>query len=201
MILTWWQSLDLAQQIFALVGIGSTVILIIQTVMLLFGLDDDADADFDIDNDLVDDLDGAGDGLALFSIRGIVAMFAILGWTGVVFLGMNMPKVIAISLAIVCGFLALVAMAFIMRGISRLQSSGNIDVGNCVGKIAQVYIPIKPSASAQGKVNLTVQGQYSEFSAITTADYVLTTGTYVRVVAVDESGVLLVEPIENKNEK
>lgn len=200
-MILWWQSLDLAQQIFALVGIGATVILIIQTVMLLFGLDDDADADFDVDNDLIDDLDGAGDGLALFSIRGIVAMLAILGWTGVVFLGMNMPKAIAISLSIVCGFLALVAMAFIMRGISRLQSSGNIDVGNCVGKIAQVYIPIKPSASAQGKVNLTVQGQYSEFSAITTADYVLTTGSYVRVVAVDESGVLLVEPIENKNEK
>ena len=45
-MILWWQSLDLAQQIFALVGIGATVILIIQTVMLLFGLDDDADADF-----------------------------------------------------------------------------------------------------------------------------------------------------------
>ncbi len=198
-MLIWWQSLDLAQQIFALVGIGATVILVIQTIMLLFGLDDDADADFDVDNDLIDDIDGAGDGLVFFSVRGIVAMLAILGWTGVVFLGMDMPRVLAISLAIVCGLLALVAMAFIMRGVSRLQSSGNIDIGNCVGKVAQVYIPIKPSASAPGKVNLTVQGQYSEFSAITTADHVLPTGSYVRVVAVDEAGILLVEPIDNKN--
>ena len=197
-MILWWQSLDLAQQIFALVGIGATVILLIQTVMLLFGLDDDADVDFDGDADLDVDLDGAGDGLALFSVRGIVAMLAILGWTGVVFLGTGMHRALAIALAVVCGLLTLVAMAYIMRAISRLQSSGNIDVGNCIGKVGQVYIPVKPGAAAPGKVNITVQGTYSEFSAITTADHVLPTGSYVRVVGVEDSGVLLVEPIDGK---
>lgn len=200
-MILWWQSLDLAQQIFALVGVGATVILLIQTVMLLFGLDDEADVDCDCcDGDLDADLDGAGDGLAFFSVRGIVAMLAILGWTGVVFLGMDMPRAIAISLAIVCGLLTLVAMAYIMRAISRLQSSGNIDVENCIGKVGQVYIPIKPGASAHGKVNITVQGTYSEFLAITTADHVLPTGSYVRVVGVEESGVLLVEPIDSQKQ-
>jgi membrane protein implicated in regulation of membrane protease activity len=196
-MILWWQSLDIAQQIFALVGIGATVILLIQTVLLLFGLDDDADVDFDGDADVDVDLDGA-DGLALFSVRGIVAMLAILGWTGVVFLGTDMPRALAIALAIVCGLLTLVAMAYIMRGISRLQSSGNIDVGNCIGKVGQVYLPIKPGATAPGKVNITVQGTYSEFLAITTAERVLPTGSYVRVVGVEESGVLLVEPIDNQ---
>jgi membrane protein implicated in regulation of membrane protease activity len=196
-MILWWQSLDIAQQIFALVGIGAPVILLIQTVLLLFGLDDDADVDFDGDADVDVDLDGA-DGLALFSVRGIVAMLAILGWTGVVFLGTDMPRALAIALAIVCGLLTLVAMAYIMRGISRLQSSGNIDVGNCIGKVGQVYLPIKPGATAPGKVNITVQGTYSEFLAITTAERVLPTGSYVRVVGVEESGVLLVEPIDNQ---
>lgn len=197
-MILWWQSLDLAQQIFALVGIGATVILLIQTVMLLFGLGDDSDADFDVDGD-IDDVDASGDGLALFSIRGIVAMLCVLGWTGVIFLGMDIPTALAIVLAFACGLLTLVAMAYAMRAISKLQSSGNIDIGNCIGKVGQVYIPIKPSASAPGKVNITVQGQYSEFSAITTADYVLKTGSYVRVVAVDESGTLVVEPIDKQN--
>lgn len=196
-MIMWWHSLDLAQQIFALVGIGATVILIVQTVMLLFGLNDDSDVDFDVDEDIGDALDGA-DGLAIFSVRGIVAMLAILGWTGVAFLGTGMPRMLAIALAVVCGLLTLVAMAYIMRGISRLQSSGNIDVENCIGKVGQVYIPIKPGASSPGKVNLTVQGTYSEFSAITLADHVLPTGSYVRVVSVAESGVLLVEPIDNQ---
>lgn len=197
-MIIWWNSLDLAQQIFALVGIAGTVVLLIQTVMLLFGFGDDADGDADI-NDMGDDMSELGDGFALFSIRGIVAMLCVLGWTGVVFLGTGMNRALAIGLAVLCGFLTLVAMAYIMRAISKLQSSGNIDVENCIGKVGQVYIPIKPSATASGKVNITVQGQYTEFSAITTSDITLKTGSYVRVVAVDESGVLVVEPIDNKN--
>ena len=197
-MILWWNSLDLAQQIFALVGIAGTVVLLIQTNMLLFGFGDDADGDADVD-DVGDDLSEIGDGFALFSIRGIVAMLCVLGWTGVVFLGTDMNRSLAIALAVFCGFLTLVAMAYIMKAISKLQSSGNIDVENCIGKVGQVYIPIKPNASASGKINVTVQGQYSEFSAITTASDTLKTGSYVRVVAVDESGVLVVEPIENDN--
>ena len=197
-MILWWNSLDLAQQIFALVGIAGTVVLLIQTIMLLFGFGDDADGDADVD-DVGDDLAEIGDGFALFSIRGIVAMLCVLGWTGVVFLGTDMNRSLAIALAVFCGFLTLVAMAYIMKAISKLQSSGNIDVENCIGKVGQVYIPIKPNASASGKINVTVQGQYSEFSAITTASDTLKTGSYVRVVAVDESGVLVVEPIESDN--
>ena len=193
-MITWWNGLDLAQQIFALVGIGASVILVIQTLMLIFGFGDDSDADIDdLDGDI-----GDGDGLALFSIRGIVAMLCVTGWTGVVFLGTDMPRALSFILAFLCGFATLVLMAYLMKLLAGLQSSGNIDIGNAVGKVGQVYIPIKPSGSSAGKVNLTVQGRYAEFSAITTADHTLTTGSYVRVVAVDEAGTLVVEPIDNK---
>ena len=195
-MIEWWNGLDIAQQIFALVGIGSGVILVIQMVMLLFGLGDDSDMDFD-DGD-PGDLDiGDGDGLTLFTVKGVVAMLCIMGWTGVIFLGTDMHRALAYVLAFLCGAATLVIMAYVMRAILKLQSSGNIDVGNAVGKVGQVYIPIKPSGSASGKVNITIQGQYSEFSAITTADRVLPTGSYVRVVAVDEAGTLVVEPIDN----
>ena len=185
----------LAQQIFALIGIAATVVLVIQTVIMLFGFGDDGDGDID-DTDLGD----AGDGLVIFSIKGIVAMLCILGWTGVIFLGTGMNHVLAIFLAFICGIAALIAMAFIMKAMAKLQSSGNIDVGNAIGKVGQVYIPIKPSGSAQGKVNLTVQGTFTEFAAITMLDTTIPTGSYVRVVAVDETGTLLVEPI-SKDEK
>ena len=189
-MIDWWNGLELAQQIFALVGIGSTVILVIQMAMMLFGLGDDSDAD-------VDDIDdvGDGDGLALFTVKGIIAMLSITGWTGVIFLGTEMPTALSYVLAFLCGFATLVIMAYVMRAISGLQSSGNIEIGNAVGKVGQVYIPIKPNCA--GKVNITVQGQYSEFTAISTSGETLSTGSYVRVVAVDEAGTLVVEPIEN----
>lgn len=187
-MIDWWNGLELAQQIFALVGIGSTVILVIQMAMMLFGLGDDSDAD-------VDDIDdvGDGDGLALFTVKGIIAMLSITGWTGVIFLGTEMPTALSYVLAFLCGFATLVIMAYVMRAISGLQSSGNIEIGNAVGKVGQVYIPIKPNSA--GKVNITVQGQYSEFTAISTSSETLSTGSYVRVVAVDEAGTLVVEPI------
>ena len=187
-MINWWNGLELAQQIFALVGIGSTVILVIQMAMMLFGLGDDSDADMDD----VDDI-GDGDGLALFTVKGIIAMLSITGWTGVIFLGTEMPTALSYVLAFLCGFATLVIMAYVMRAISGLQSSGNIEIGNAVGKVGQVYIPIKPNCA--GKVNITVQGQYSEFTAISTSSETLSTGSYVRVVAVDEAGTLVVEPI------
>ena len=53
--------------------------------------------------------------------------------------------------------------------------------------------------SGFGKVTMTVQEKFCEFNAITTADYTLKTGLYVRIVAVDESGTLVVEPLGNSS--
>ncbi len=98
-MLEWWYSLTIVQQIFACVAIAATVVLVIQTILLLFGLGFGTDADSsDLDSagemgqpDAPDfhlegeaashDMD-AHDGLRLFTVRGIVAFFAVEGWTG-----------------------------------------------------------------------------------------------------------------------
>ena len=183
-IIEWWNNLLLGQQIYLLVAIPSSVILIIQTVMLLGGLGDDAEGDID---------DPMDDGLTLFSVRGIVSMLCITGWSGFALLETTLPLGVSILISVALGIATLVGMAFLMRALQRLQSSGNIVVSNTIGKVGQVYIPIPPNASAAGKVNITVQEKYSEFSAITMEDETLPTGTYVRVVAVDDAGTLVVE--------
>ncbi len=192
-----WNSLVLGQQIFVCIAIPSTVILIIQIIMMLvgFGAEADADADIELDSDMDTDVPDAG--LSFFTMRGIVSMLCIMGWSGLVFLdpslGLPLPAGIAISVAL--GALAMVLVAFAMRGISRLQSSGNLDLHNAIGKVGQVYLTIPAGGASAGKVNLVVQEQYKEFSAITTSEDPIKTGQYVRVVALSESGVLVVEPI------
>ena len=48
---------------------------------------------------------------------------------------------------------------------------------------------------------MTLQEKYCEFDAITTHPEMLPTGSYVRVVAVDGTGTLVVEPLgEEKKE-
>lgn len=155
-MLNWWNNLLLAQQIFALIAVPSTLILLIQTVLLLFGIGDgEADGDFDGDGD-ADDFDGGDDGLALFSVRGIVAMLCITGWSGMALLETSLPPALSILLAVVLGLATLVGFAYLMKLVLKLQSSGNIDYGNSIGHMAQVYIPIPPSGSASGKVTLTL---------------------------------------------
>ena len=197
-MINWWNSLDLTRQIFALIAIPSTVVLLIQTVLLLIGLGDDGD----IDGDGIPDTDVDGsDGLVLFSVRGIVVMLSVTGWSGLAFLEIEqLPTIIAILLSVLCGVVMLFVMAYIMKLVSKLQSSGNIEIGNAVGKVAQVYIPVSPAGTGNGKVTITIQDKLCEFNAITTSDHTLKTGSYVRVVAVDESGILVVEPLGSNSE-
>lgn len=195
-MINWWNELDLIQQIFALIALPSTVLIVIQTVLLLIGIGDESDTDVDVDD--VDGIDLPDDGLAIFSVRGILSMLCITGWVAVALLETSLPDGVSIAIAIACGIATLIGMAYLMRAVNKLQSSGNIDIGNCIGKIAEVYIPIPAAGNGSGKVNLTVQEKFSEFTAITTVAKQLKTGTFVRVVAVSEAGVLVVEPIEDK---
>ena len=204
-IIDFWNSLALGQQIFVCVAIPATILLIIQIVMMLIGM---GGSDTDVDGDGVEDvLEAPGDetdatdspdgDLSFFTVRGIVSMLCIMGWSGLIFLdpSLAIPLPLGILISFVLGAIALVLVAFAMRGISRLQSSGNLDLRNAIGKVGQVYLTIPGGGKASGKVNLTLQEQYKEFTAITTSAEDIKTGSYVRVVALSESGVLVVEPL------
>lgn len=198
-MINWWNGLELVQQIFALIAIPSTAILIIQTVLQLIGIGGD-DVPEDIDGDGIPDSDldaaaAADDGLSLFSIRGILSMLCITGWLGVGLLETALPDWAAILIAVAAGVATLIGIAFLMGGIYKLQSSGNIDISNAIGKVAQVYIPIPAAGAGSGKVTITIQEKFCEYTAITADAEALKTGSYVRVVSVSDGGVLLVEPL------
>lgn len=190
----WWNSLTDLQHIFAFIGIPSTLVLIVQTVLLLFGLGDGDDIDFDGDG-IPDDIEAGDDGLTLFSIRGIVGMLCIAGWAGIVFIDFGLPDIISIILAIVCGVATLFGIAYLMKAALKLQSSGNIEIGSAVGKVGQVYIPIPAKGNGRGKINIIVQDRYIEVDAVTDSDEALKTGETVRVVSTDDMGLVMVERV------
>lgn len=216
-MIEFWNGLILGQKIFLCIAVPSTMLLIIQIIMMLVGLGGHGDADTgdgaDLDGDGVPDTDADGDagldsdtpdsGLSVFSFRGIVSMLCIMGWSGFGLLdpGTGLPVWAGIAISAALGILTLIGVAFAMKAISRLQQSGNLDMRNAVGKVGQVYLTVPAGGRAAGKVNLTVQEQLREFPAVTTGNTELKTGAYVRVVAFAENGTLVVEPIANPNEK
>ena len=197
-MINWWNSMDLTGQIFALIAIPSTLVLVVQTVLLLIGVGGLADG-VDLDGDGVPDtpgFEGDGDGgLALFSLRGIMSLAAVAGWSGLVMHEAEIPLGLTVFLAAAFGFLAMVGIAFIMKLASKLQQNGNLDIGYAIGKVGTVYIPVPPKMSGSGKINLTIQERFVEVDAKTPCDRKLNTGESVRIIAADPAGMVVVEPL------
>ena len=133
----WYNSLTTPEKVYFYIAMIGTVLLVIQIVMMLFSFGGGADADSDTDFGGDGDFDSPeGDlGISLFTLKGITSFLAIGGWIGLLILQIN-PDNIALSviLGVVCGFAAMVLVALAMRGLYRLQSSGNLDKENCSEK-------------------------------------------------------------------
>lgn len=203
----WWQGLSGLQQIFAGLAIPATVVMVLQSILLLFGVGFGGETDvggaetgdFSDTNDGVGD--GTGDGLALFTVRGIVAFFAVGGWAGMV-AAKTLPPWASILVAFAAGSVALFLLALLLKYSFKLQDKGNLDISNAVGKTGKVYIPIPPKRGGQGKITTLVQERLVELEAVTMDEYELKTGEMVRISAiVDEQTVLVEGFFENTTKK
>lgn len=194
-MIEWWESLSLIQQIFGLIAIPSTVILIIQTILVMVGVGEvEGDVDVDFDADVADGTHVAdsANGFALISVRGIIAFLAVGGWTGIVLESAGAHIAVTLIVSLSAGFLALLAVAWLMRMTSKLQDKGNISLKNAVGKTAKVYIAI-PETGKSGKVTLTFQGRYTECDAVTQSGTTLTPGELVIVTGLADANTLIVK--------
>ena len=153
MLIEWWNSLGLASQIFYCIAIPSSLVLLIQTILMFIGLGEGVDGDVDVEVDISDTNVGDDGGfddpsdigsLHVFTFRGIIAFFVIFSWVGIVMqsLSVNLPVTIIVSL--ICGSAMMVGIAFLLRFVMRLRNSGTTDNRNAVGVAGKVYLTIPP---------------------------------------------------------
>lgn len=213
----WWMGLDLLHQVFYLIAIPFTVILVLQTILLLIGLGHDSDTDIDTDHDFDHDLDHDYDhaldhdanhdfgddaghdhtgaqhaqGLRMLTLRGIVAFMAVSGWTGVSLLDLGAAPGLAVAGAAVAGLLAMLLVAWFMKTMTRLQQDGTLDLQNAVGLTGEVYIPITPEQ--KGKITLLLQERLCEMDAAGSEP--MKTGQRVKVIRVTDDNTAIVQPI------
>ena len=180
--------------------------------------DTDLDADFDVDsgggfdasnldysgtehninycNDPTHDhFGGHGSHLKLFTIRGIVAFFAIGGWAGLAAMAGDVPEFWAVQIAIVAGAAAMLFAAYSIKFIVKMQSDGTIRQQNALGSMATVYMTIPPSRKNTGKINLVVQDRFVELDAVTDSEEALKANTEVKVVGLTDDSILIVTPV------
>ena len=192
-MIAWWNGLELLARIYAVAAITATAILLIQTLMVLLGGGEDFDG-FDFDTDLDVDFDSMSDGLELFSVRGIVAFFAVGGWMGIALLESGVSTALVILFSFLAGFAALFGLMFLFRALRKLQSDGTLQMKNAIGKTGTVYITIPANQSRSGKIMVSFQGKLNECDAVTSAQRDLKTGESVEVVEIIGAETLLVVP-------
>lgn len=219
----WINAMSAVERVFAYIAIAGTFALIIQTVLLIVGLgqndhdiDHDTDHDFDHDHDCDHDHDFDhdhdhdfdhdqthgehvhDDGLRLLTLRGLVAFAAIMGWSGLAMMRGGVPSFLSIAVAIVMGLGAMVLMAKAIQVMMRLETDGNMDIRNAIGRVGEVYITVPPSRTNRGKVNVVVQAQLIEVDAVTDERASILTGTSVLVLGVVDQNCLVVEPVNER---
>ena len=202
----WFGGLTGTEQVFWGISIVFSILLLIQFVLSLVGLDFDTDTDFDIDTDVEGGDFSLDPGFTLFSVRSIIAFFTFFGWAGVLTLNAGGTTLLAVITASISGFAAMLVVGYVMYLAAKLTESGTADINDALYKNGEVYLSIPEGKSGQGKIHISIQGSLREMEAIT-AGNALPNGAKIRVVEILEDNLLLVEPVtdflleENDNNK
>lgn len=172
--------------LFLLCAIVGSVVVVLQTVLSLFGIDHGAGHDVHLGHD------GAHDhsaGLQILSLRSVAAGLAFFGLAGLISLKVQLPLWIAVSAALAASLLAMLGVAFLLRMLGRLESDGTVRIEGAVGLPATVYLTIPANNAGMGKISMTLDQRTVEYQA-TTAGAALPTGTPVTIVDITGSDIL-----------
>ena len=185
----WFYAMSLFQQIYWVIAVVSTVILLILLVLTLVGGDADdfgGDVDMEIEGD-------TGIAFQFLSFKNLMGFFTIFGWSGISCIDAGWPAWSTVLVSFVCGLVMMLVMAATFYYLSKLQSSGTLNFKNAIGQVGEVYLTVGANRSNIGKVSITVQGTLRELDALTDEEVNLELGNVVRVKEITDNGILIVE--------
>ncbi len=190
----WWESLGEIGRVYACIAIPATVILFLQTILMLIGIGGslgNSEGDADIDTDIETDADGDSNvdaeldgGLRLFSFRGIIAFLTMLGWVGILGAKLLWPLPAIVIVSLLSGFASMVLIALLFRLIFALQADGTEDLRHALGTSGSVYLRIPPSREGRGKVNIMLDGKLVEKDAVTDEAETINYGEQIIVIGI-----------------
>ncbi|TNF08794.1 MAG: hypothetical protein EP317_02265 [Bacillota bacterium] len=164
----WWNNLSNFQQVSFVVAVTASVIMLIFLLLMIIGVDD---TDFDgidgPDIDVINDEPLIGfSGLRILTLRGILVLISMGAWTSFL-LEPIMHWAFAVIIGVVIGAVSALLVALAFKASLKLESTGNLDYKNAIGKDATVYIRVPKNRSGKGKITLNMQERFVEVDAVT----------------------------------
>lgn len=195
-MIEWFNSLEPMLKIFWACALISSVLFVIQLLLLIIGVDSDStDADFSTDTpDFDGDTTDLGGGFSLFSIKNMINFLVGFGWGGVCFYK-YIDNPFLLTLAAFGIGLVFIGMFFIIyKQTRRFESNGAFHIKDCIDKTADVYLRIPAKGEGKGKIQISVNGSVHEIDAIA-EDAMIPTGAKVRVTEVIDSTTVKVKAL------
>ena len=163
-----WFMTDPLRSTLLCVAVPATVIMILQTVMIFIGMAGHSDVDMPDDNGIdgvfgndspdAPDVHLGDSGLRIFTVRGMVAFFAVGGWAGLSALSLSGSTAAAIITAFIAGTLALLLVAWFFKWAASLNENGTLQMESAVGKVGAPanhtgrHILVPPSESRHNEI-------------------------------------------------
>ncbi|CAA0146137.1 hypothetical protein [Tenacibaculum maritimum] len=182
---------DLApfQKVYWIITGISTLIFVGILISTFLGIEGDevGGVDAEIEGDM-------GIGFQFFTLKNMIAFFAIFGWSGIASIDAGNTKVVTVLISVFCGLVMMFIMAMLFYYISKLASSGTLKMQNALNAIGEVYLTVGANRSSIGKVQIKVQGALRELEALTDDNEDLKQGKVIRVTEVTNNGILIIKP-------
>ncbi|EIP97663.1 hypothetical protein OpiT1DRAFT_02110 [Opitutaceae bacterium TAV1] len=185
--LNWWDSLDLARQIFYGIGLLAGLLALILAVLAMVGFEG---------GDVVDAVDdfGHGGGGGIFSVKPLTGFFLGFGWGGGIALDAGWPVGAATLTGVVAGGALMSVLVVMIRFVMSLHTDGTMRIDEAVGLVGTVYLTLPAAHAPGGQITLNLNGRQETLSAVSATQEAIASGAKVRVTRVIDARTVVVEP-------
>jgi hypothetical protein len=189
--------------IYLVCAVAGGTVLVLRILLMLIGIQFGGDIDtpdMDADFDASGAEHSAGGEVNFLSIQSLSSFFTLFGLVGMGLLQVGASQILSLLGGLVAGVLTAWISGMIVVGLTRLQSSGTMDISNAIGQQGRVYLTIPEGGS--GVVSVAVQGALRQFDAVSENGMKIPTGALVRVTGLSAGNTLVVvqEPLENTSQ-
>ncbi|MGD2086014.1 MAG: hypothetical protein PVH61_07510 [Candidatus Aminicenantes bacterium] len=208
----FFESLKPIEKVFLISALLGGAIFVVRLILFFIGMGHhgvDADAGFDGDVGHVGDVghdvgDAHGDlhghaaetesSFKFISLQSITAFFMMFGLVGLALSRQGKwPTTLSVFGAVAAGFFSVWVMGKLLNAMAALQSEGTLDIRNAIGQEGTVYLRIP--ATGKGVVQITVQDNLRELTAVSQDKTEIKTGERVVVEDVTGGNILVVKKI------
>ena len=188
-VLEYFLNLEPMLLIYWVIALVASFIFLIQTILVILGLDGGADFDADFDGNLEGD-----SSFHWLSFRNIVNFMLGFGWAGVLLYDVIVSPALLVLASTGTGVIFVLMFLMIMQQFRKLEENNTFTIQKTLNKTAQVYLTIPAQKKGKGKILISVNGTTHELDALSESE-AIETGAMVKVTRIIDNSLISVERI------